>query len=295
MTAPRLLHSIAEVRRFVDERRRTGASIALVPTLGALHEGHLSLVARASELADVVIVSIFVNPLQFGAGEDFARYPRTLDSDLAALEDRADAVFAPSVTEMYPDASPQTTIAGGPVAELFEGLARPGHFDGMLTVVAKLFNIVQPDVAVFGQKDAQQAFLVRRMVRDLDLPVAIEVAPTVREESGLALSSRNRYLSETEREAALALSQGLRLAASVAHRPSATPAEAASIARAEIASRPNVILDYLAIVDPASFTRVDDETARGALGETFRGEALAIVAARVGSTRLIDNQTITFS
>ena len=163
--------------------------------MGALHDGHLALVDRAAELAELVVVSIFVNPLQFGAGEDLDRYPRDLDGDLALLaETGADLVFLPSVDEMYPDGPAQTTVHGGPVSQLFEGRSRPGHFDGVLTVVAKLLGITAADHILFGQKDAQQAFLVERMVRDLDIASHVEVVETVREESGLALSSRNRYL-----------------------------------------------------------------------------------------------------
>ncbi|NLT27251.1 MAG: pantoate--beta-alanine ligase, partial [Microbacteriaceae bacterium] len=190
------------------------ARVALVPTMGALHEGHLSLVAIARERADVVVVSVFVNPLQFGPGEDFDRYPRTYDDDLAKLRAAGvDYVFAPAVDDMYPDGPAITRVVGGPAAEVLEGEHRPGHFDGMLTVVHKLLSIVQPDVAVFGEKDAQQLFLIRAMVRDLDLPVEVVGAPIVREPDGLARSSRNRYLGEAERRAALALSGALAAAA----------------------------------------------------------------------------------
>ncbi|MGN6128094.1 MAG: 4-phosphopantoate--beta-alanine ligase, partial [Humibacter sp.] len=174
MTQPRVVHTIASLREMVRDARADGARIGLVPTMGALHAGHLSLVRRARELADLVVVSVFVNPLQFGPSEDFERYPRTFDADLAALSGLADAVFAPEVSEMYPNGPTQTRVTGGEVAALFEGESRPGHFDGMLTVVAKLLNIAQPDVALFGQKDAQQVFLVRQLVSDLNLPVSIE-------------------------------------------------------------------------------------------------------------------------
>ena len=177
--------------------------------MGALHDGHLQLVRQARDLGGIVVVSIFVNPLQFGPGEDLDRYPRTLEADLQRLEGLADLVFAPSVDEMYPPARPRPGSRPVPVASLYEGASRPGHFDGMLTVVAKLFHIVAPDVAVFGQKDAQQVHLVGRMVRDLDLPVTIAVVDTVRETDGLALSSRNRYLDPSERAAAVALSRAL--------------------------------------------------------------------------------------
>ncbi|GAA4160858.1 pantoate--beta-alanine ligase [Gryllotalpicola daejeonensis] len=283
--APTVLGTIAATRELVRAARAAGRRIALVPTMGALHDGHLALVARARELADLVIVSIFVNPLQFGPNEDFARYPRTLDADLAALAGSADAVFAPAVDEMYPAGASQTTVHAGQVGELYEGASRPGHFDGMLTVVSKLFNIVQPDVALFGQKDAQQAFLVRQMVADLNLPIEIEAVRTVRELDGLALSSRNRYLSESERVLALTLSASLRAAveASARHENVAAAREAA-LARFD--QQPDVRLDYLVIVDPATLLPLEDDAT---------GDGLILVAARVGATRLIDNAPLTFS
>ncbi|MRG60146.1 pantoate--beta-alanine ligase [Agromyces sp. CFH 90414] len=277
----RVAGTIAELRAVVDERRAGGASVALVPTMGALHEGHLALVARARELADVVIVSIFVNPLQFGPGEDLDRYPRTLDADLAALDGLGvAAVFAPTVAEMYPGGAASTRVVAGEVGSLYEGASRPGHFDGMLTVVAKLFHIVRPDVACFGQKDAQQVFLVNRMVRDLDFPLAIEVVPTVREADGLALSSRNRFLSADDRRAALALSEALR--AAEAAGPQGVE-EVLAEADAAFGAHEAVQPDYLVVVDPATFLPVEP-------GAT--GEAVVLVAARVGSTRLIDNARI---
>lgn len=277
----RTLTTIADVRAFVAERRAGGASVALVPTMGALHDGHLALVRRAAELADVVIVSIFVNPLQFGPTEDLDQYPRTLEADLAALAGvGVDAVFAPTVAEMYPTGDVQTRLAAGSVGTLYEGASRPGHFDGMLTVVSKLFHIVQPDVALFGQKDAQQVYLVQRMVRDLDLPLAIEVVPTVREPDGLALSSRNRYLDADQRRAALALSESLRAAERAA--PSGA-AEVLAEAEGAFGAHEDVQPDYLVVVDPVTFLPVAD-------GAT--GPAVVLVAARVGSTRLIDNQPV---
>lgn len=279
---PRVLATIPEVRALVGERRAAGASVALVPTMGALHEGHLALVRRATEVADLVIVSVFVNPLQFGPGEDLDRYPRTLDADLAALAGLGvDAVFAPSVDEMYPDGPSATRVVAGEVGTLYEGASRPGHFDGMLTVVSKLFHIVQPDVACFGQKDAQQVHLVRRMVRDLDLPVSIEVVPTVREPDGLALSSRNRFLSPAERQTALALSEALRAAVDAAPQGAA---EVLAEAEAAFGAHEAVQPEYLVVVDPVSFLPVDARAT---------GPALVLVAARVGETRLIDNAPIT--
>nr|WP_244209590.1 pantoate--beta-alanine ligase [Rathayibacter festucae] len=275
------MERIGELRETLREARRGGARIALVPTMGALHDGHLALVDRAREIADVVVVSIFVNPLQFGPNEDLDRYPRDLAADVALLEERGVAhVFAPSVAEMYPDGPSSTRVVAGKVGSLYEGRSRPGHFDGMLTVVSKLLHIVQPDVAMFGQKDAQQLFLVRRMVRDLDLPVAIEGVDTVREEDGLALSSRNRYLDARERRAARTIPLLLEAAASAADR-----GIDAVIAAAQSASmgEPLVKLDYLVVANPATLLPVDDD---------HRGPALVLVAAVVGSTRLLDNGPI---
>ena len=275
------IERIGELRETLQGVRRTGQRIALVPTMGALHDGHLALVDRARELADVVVVSIFVNPLQFGPNEDLDRYPRDLAADLALLEERGvEHVFAPSVAEMYPDGPSSTRVVAGKVGALYEGRSRPGHFDGMLTVVSKLLHIVQPDVAMFGQKDAQQLFLVRRMVRDLDLPVVIEGVDTVREEDGLALSSRNRYLDARERRAARTIPLLLEAAASAADR-----GLDAVIAAAQSASmgEPLVKLDYLVVANPATLLPVDDD---------HRGPALVLVAAVVGSTRLLDNGPI---
>ena len=260
-------------------RRETAGSVAFVPTMGALHDGHLALVRRAAELADTVIVSIFVNPLQFGAGEDLDRYPRDLDADLAVLPDEV-VVFAPPVAELYPDGASGTLVTAGEAGTTFEGATRPGHFDGMLTVVAKLLNIVQPDVVVFGQKDAQQVFLVQRMVRDLNVPVAVDIVETVREDSGLALSSRNRYLDADQHRAALALSRALAAAAA----SGGSRAGALVAAREVLAAEPGVDVDYVELVDPATFLPV---------AEDHRGPATAIVAARVGTTRLIDNRSVT--
>ncbi|QHC65626.1 pantoate--beta-alanine ligase [Rathayibacter sp. VKM Ac-2759] len=275
------IERIDAVRERLRAERRAGRSIALVPTMGALHDGHLALVDRAREIADVVVVSIFVNPLQFGPSEDLDRYPRDLAADLALLErEGVEYVFAPTVAEMYPDGPSATRVVAGKAGTLYEGRSRPGHFDGMLTVVAKLLGIVQPDAALFGQKDAQQLFLVRRMVRDLDLPVVIEAVETVREEDGLALSSRNRYLDARERRAARTVPLVLEAAASAADRGvDSVIAAAQSAAMGE----PLVKLDYLAVADPTTFLPVDDD---------YRGPALVLVAAVVGSTRLLDNGPI---
>ncbi|MCU1583430.1 MAG: pantoate--beta-alanine ligase, partial [Microbacteriaceae bacterium] len=209
--------TVSELRSGTADARAEGRHIALVPTLGALHDGHFALVRRAHEVADLVVVSIFVNPLQFGPTEDLDRYPRTLEADIAHLEQLGvDWVFAPSVAEMYPSGVIQTRVTAGEVGSLYEGRTRAGHFDGVLTVVSKLLNIAQPDVVVFGQKDAQQVFLVKRMVADLNLPVTVEVVQIVREQEGLALSSRNRVLDAKEKRAALGLSIALEAAESSA-------------------------------------------------------------------------------
>ncbi|GAA1089366.1 MULTISPECIES: pantoate--beta-alanine ligase [Streptomyces violaceusniger group] len=276
---------------------------AVVMTMGALHDGHASLIraARARVGAKgMVTVTIFVNPLQFGAGEDLDRYPRTLDADLkVAAEAGADIVFAPTAEEVYPGGEPGVRITAGTLGERYEGASRPGHFDGMLTVVGKLLHLTRPDIAFFGEKDAQQLSLVRRMVRDLNFPVEIVGVPTVREGDGLALSSRNRYLTAQERDTALALSRALfagrdagLLAAGEGPAGSeehelirvASPAAVRSAARTVLDEaaglEPPLVLDYLALVDPADFTEVSD-------GHT--GEAVLAVAAKVGATRLIDN------
>ncbi|MFF3671045.1 pantoate--beta-alanine ligase [Microtetraspora malaysiensis] len=256
--------------------------LALVPTMGALHLGHRSLMRLAHEHAEHVVVSIFVNPLQFGPSEDFTRYPRTLQTDLeVCAEEGVRMVFAPPAEEMYPEGH-QVGVSAGAMGGTVEGAFRPGHFDGMLTVVLKLFNLVQPDVAIFGQKDAQQLALIRRMVRDLNVPVSVVGAPTVREGDGLALSSRNRFLSHADRGTALHLSRALRAGAA-----QTTPYRVLDAARAVVdeAARlsPPLLLDYLVLVDPETFAPV---------GEEHRGEAILAVAAKVGTTRLIDNITV---
>ncbi|MEW2318113.1 pantoate--beta-alanine ligase [Streptomyces bauhiniae] len=322
-----LLSTADELHARVRHGRR-----AVVMTMGALHEGHATLIRAAREIAGPdgeVVVTVFVNPLQFGVGEDLDRYPRTLDADLAlAGRAGADAVFAPSVDEVYPGGEPQVRITAGPMGGRLEGATRPGHFDGMLTVVAKLLHLTRPDVALYGQKDAQQLALIRRMVRDLNFGVEIVGVPTVREEDGLALSSRNRYLAPEERATALTLSRALfagrdRHAAQEALRARALevpstharaealsaigesraaadahavataapggPAAVRAAARQTLdeAARfdPPLDLDYLALVDPADFTEIADD---------YTGEAVLAIAAKVGSTRLIDNIPLTF-
>jgi pantoate--beta-alanine ligase len=273
--------TISELRSGTADAHTGGSRIALVPTMGALHDGHLALVRLAREVADLVVVSIFVNPLQFGPREDLDLYPRTLETDIAQLDELGvDWVFAPSVAEMYPNGAIQTRVTAGDVGSLYEGRSRPGHFDGVLTVVSKLMNIARPDVVVFGQKDAQQVFLVKRMIADLNLPITVEVVPTVREEDGLALSSRNRFLDAREKRAALGLSIALEAAESSADRGiDAVLAAAQSVLMGESI----VELDYLKVVNPETFLPVDDD---------YQGTAVVLIAARVGTTRLIDNETI---
>ncbi|PSK90891.1 pantothenate synthetase [Murinocardiopsis flavida] len=259
--------------------------IALVPTMGALHSGHRRLIAAARADADSVIVSIFVNPLQFGPGEDYQRYPRDLDADVAACAaEGVDVVFAPTVEVMYPGEQ-LVSVDPGPMGQVLEGEFRPGFFAGVLTVVAKLFHLVRPDTALFGQKDAQQLAVIRRMVRDLAFGITVLSIPTVRDPDGLATSSRNAYLSAEERTSALALSRALLAGAdaSVTGPIGILTAARAVLAEAEAATPP-VAVDYLALVDPGTFGEVTGE---------YRGEAVLAVAARVGATRLIDNVPLT--
>ncbi|MDQ3556076.1 MAG: pantoate--beta-alanine ligase [Gemmatimonadota bacterium] len=274
-----LLRTVAEMRAWVATARSDGQRVALVPTMGALHAGHLSLVDRARERADRVVLSIFVNPLQFGAGEDLDRYPRDLQGDLESVASRGvDRVFAPSTGEMYPHGAPEVTLTPGPLGERLCGTSRPGHFAGVLTVVAKLFAICAPDVAVFGQKDFQQTCLIRRMAADLNLPVRIEVAPVVREPDGLALSSRNRYLSPAERAPALGLVRALREAR---RRFAAGEGGAERLRQGmfDALREAGAAPEYAEVVDAERLERLQ----RAGAG------ALCAVAARVGTVRLIDN------
>lgn len=280
-----ILRGIDEARAALAAWRasRPGARLGLVPTMGALHAGHLSLVERARHGAEAVAVSIFVNPLQFGPGEDFDRYPRTFPDDLAKLQAAGvEFVFAPEASELYPAGGGGTRVQAGPAAAILEGALRPGHFDGVLTVVAKLFHILSPQLAVFGQKDAQQLHLIRSFVRDLDEPVEVVAAPIRRDADGLALSSRNAYLSDQERRAALAIPGALADAAAAAER-GADLAGVLTAAEQRIGAEPALRLDYLTAVGPDSF-RI--------LGGEHRGPALLLAAARAGATRLIDNRTV---
>jgi pantoate--beta-alanine ligase len=253
--------------------------VVLVPTMGALHAGHVTLLKRAAELGASVAVSIFVNPLQFGPSEDFERYPRVLDADLAVCAaEGVSLVFAPGRLDMYP-AEPLVTVDPGPAGQVLEGEFRPGFFGGVLTVVLKLFQLVRPGIAVFGQKDAQQLALIRQMAADLDLGVVIESVPTVRDADGLATSSRNAYLSAADRVTALAIPQAL-----TAGRDAVAAGPAAVLAAAKLALS-GLAVDYLSLVDPGTFTPVDG---------AHTGPAILAVAARVGRTRLIDNVRLTF-
>jgi pantoate--beta-alanine ligase len=278
----RTVRTVAELRAALLPSRRAGRSIGLVPTMGALHDGHLSLIRRAREDCDEVVVSLFVNPAQFNEASDLAAYPRDerRDASLAA-ECGADLLFAPAVSEVYP-AGFATTVSVGGLSEPLEGVHRgPEHFDGVATVVTKLLNMAQPDAAYFGQKDAQQALVIRRLVRDLDIPVRIEICPTVREPDGLALSSRNAHLDGADRARALALSEALAAAESAVAAGERDAAAVAAAARAAMAPRA-VAPEYLALVSPDSLAPVG----------RIDGEVLVVVAARVGSTRLIDNTLI---
>ena len=278
------ISSKAEVRAAIAEARREGKTVGLVPTMGALHEGHLSLVHAACERADIVVVSIFVNPTQFAPGADFEQYPRDLVSDLALLgADGVEIVFTPSVDEMY-GAGAQVTVDPGPLAVRWEGAVRPGHFGGAATVVAKLFNVVRPDLAFFGEKDYQQLQIVTRLAHDLDLGVRVVGCPIVRDSDGLALSSRNAFLSAADRAAALALPAALEAAARALEdgEQDARAIEAEMVAVVARESGGAIALDYAAIIDPTTL-----EPAM-----TVATPARALIAGRVGTTRLIDNRAL---
>jgi pantoate--beta-alanine ligase len=271
--------SVPSLKEWVRATRGAGKRIGFVPTMGFLHDGHLDLVAAARRHADAVAMSIFVNPLQFGPNEDLSRYPRDLPRDRALAESRGvDLLFAPGVEVMYPPGS-EVRVTAGPTARRWEGEFRPGHFDGVLTVVAKLFHLVEPDVAVFGQKDFQQATLIRGMVRDLDFPVEVVVHPTRRDHDNLALSSRNVYLSAEERGQALGLSRALKRAHEAWTQGERRAEGVEAVVRAELAMHPGVQVEYIAVADPDSLEPV----------ETVNERTVVMLAARVGHTRLIDN------
>ncbi len=275
----RLVHTRQELRGALADR---SGEIGVVMTMGALHDGHRELIKVARRRCEVIVVTVFLNPLQFAPSEDLSRYPKTLEADVAlSAEEDVDLVFAPSVDEVYPAGEPQVRVHAGPLGDVLEGASRPGHFDGVLTVVAKLLHLTSPDVAYFGQKDAQQLLLISRMADDLNFPVEVVAVPTVRDADGLALSSRNMYLDEDDRRVALTLSRALR--AGAAEESNGADAVRRT-ARAALDAEPGVGVDYLALVETATLAEVPDGTT---------GPALLAVAARVGSTRLIDNVVVT--
>jgi pantoate--beta-alanine ligase len=275
----KLVHTIAEIRTLSRSARTAGQTLGLVPTMGALHEGHLSLVRTAKAKADVVAATIFVNPTQFGPQEDFARYPRNLEADCAVLErEGVDYIFAPSTEEMYPSGSVTWVTVEG-LSDRLCGKSRPGHFRGVTTVVSKLFHIVEPDIAFFGQKDAAQHAIIRRMVRDLNMAVHIEICPIVREPDGLAMSSRNAYLTAAERKSALVLHRSLMRVENLFRSGEQDSDKLIQAGRIEIASEPAVRLDYFEIVNPDTLEPTPKVST----------PALVAVAAFVGKTRLIDN------
>jgi len=272
--------TVTEARKVCDAARSAGRSVGFVPTMGAFHEGHLSLIRRALGERDTVVVSIFVNPLQFGPGEDLARYPRDEDRDVATAEELGvDLVFAPSVEEMYPGGEPEVTVDPGPLGDRLEGASRPGHFRGVATAVAKLFHVIGPSQAYLGEKDAQQLAVIRRMVLDLAYPVEVVGCPIVREPGGLAMSSRNAYLTPENRDAAGCLFLALSEAAQMARSGERDAAKLVATMAREIGATFQARLDYAAVVDEETFREVREITR----------PARAVVAARFGDTRLIDN------
>ena len=275
-----VIRTIAMARKACDAARSAGRTVGFVPTMGAFHDGHVSLMRRARDERDAVIVSIFVNPFQFGVGEDLSRYPRDEERDLSmAGELGVDVVFAPTIQEMYPAGQPAVSVDPGPLGDRLEGAVRPGHFRGVATVVAKLFDVVGPSAAYFGEKDAQQLAVIRRMVRDLSFPIDVVGCPTLRELDGLAMSSRNAYLSPAQREAAGCLFLALSEAAEMARGGERDAARLVAAMAREIGATPEARIDYAAVVDEERFEEVG----------TISDPARALVAARFGETRLIDN------
>jgi pantoate--beta-alanine ligase len=282
--AMEIFRTASQARAWSRKCRLSGARVGLVPTMGALHDGHASLFAEARRMTDSVMVSIFVNPTQFGPGEDFEKYPRTWESDLeTASRQGVAAVFAPGA-DFYPQGYRAVVSVPG-WNSVLEGAIRPVHFDGVTSVVAKLFHSAEPDVAVFGQKDAQQALLIRRMVRDLDFGLELVVAPIVREADGLALSSRNRYLSAPQRKRALALHRALDASVAAWNSGLRAPSRILDAGRAELALDPPDSVDYFTLLDPDTLRILDKE-------DRWEGSALLVAAARYGTTRLIDNAAL---
>lgn len=281
----RRVESVSQVRGLSRAWKQEGLTVGFVPTMGALHEGHLSLIRLAKSHADRVVVSVFVNPTQFGPAEDFSRYPRDLEKDAAlCLSTGADALWTPGVQDIYPEGSATFVHVEGPLASTLCGARRPGHFTGVATVVAKLFAAVEPDLAVFGQKDAQQVAVLRRMTRDLLLPVSIIVGPILREDDGLARSSRNAYLTPEERAQAVCLKQGLDAASQSFAQGERNPSLLTALCAARIATAPLARPDYVELVDGESLEPIS---------ETLSRPALLAVAAFFGQTRLIDNTVLT--
>ena len=279
---PELIRCPDEMRLAVQSLRAEGQTVGLVPTMGALHEGHLSLVDAARETCDVVVVTIFVNPTQFGPGEDLGAYPRTLDTDMAALAARGvELVFAPTAETMYP-ADHDTTVVVGRLATDFEGRFRPHHFPGVATIVLKLFQLVPADFAFFGQKDYQQSLVIRRLVADLDVPIEVRVCPTVRESDGLAKSSRNVYLSKEDRQRATCIWQSFQQAEQQLASGRRNTAGIINVMRDIIRSAGVTHIDYVALADPETLKPV----------ELVTGQVVALVAIRIGETRLIDNHLL---
>ncbi len=275
-----------DVHAAIRKARTQGLTIGCVPTMGALHAGHASLIQRAREECSCVVATIFVNPTQFGPNEDFSRYPRTLEADLEICRQAgADLVFTPSTSDMYSQDA-ETIVRVNRLSTVLEGAQRPGHFDGVTTVVSKLFLITEPDRAYFGQKDFQQQLIIRRMVRDLNFPVQIVTCPIVREPDGLAMSSRNRYLSPTERRTATAISQALWFAESLAAQPGNSPDSVAKALHQRLTSVPGIELQYALLADPETLAEIPPHTPIST--------AVALVAARVGTTRLLDNHILKF-
>lgn len=310
MMAIDVVTTVDQVRRFVAEAKQAGRKIGFVPTMGALHEGHAALIDASVRAGDWTVVSIFVNPLQFGPSEDLDRYPRNLAADQAVCEAHgASLIFAPPVVEMYPAGDPKTTIEVHGLTDGLCGAHRPGHFRGVTTVVGKLFNIVQPDRAYFGQKDFQQLVVIKRMVQDLNFPIEIVPVATVREPDGLAKSSRNSYLSPEEREAAAGIYRALSKAAGAARGGERDPERLKALIRSEWSKEPLIREEYIEIVDAADLTPITRGTAGRSIkdqqsltageqsltGQALTGEVLIAVACRIGSTRLIDNVVVDFN
>jgi len=273
---------IKEINQMKDYRRkiRTGQSVGFVPTMGALHKGHLSLIRRARQQCNKVVISIFVNPTQFGRGEDYQRYPRNLSEDVSLSEkEGVDVVFTPSVEEMYPQGYSTFVEVEGPLSSTLEGAFRPGHFKGVATVLVKLFNIINPHYSYLGEKDYQQALIVKKMVKELNLDTKIIVLPTIREKDGLALSSRNSYLNEEERRAATILYKALKRAELWIKEGERNPFSIVSRVKDFIRKEPLAKIDYVAVVNPETLEKVED----------IKGKVLIALAVKIGETRLIDN------